>query len=157
MDRGYGTAGRAGAGVPAAEAARDGRLYRPEVALDETTVAGRLERALRAARVCTVLLDGDELRRRLSRDLGSSEAGRAENVRRTAEVARLAVEAGLMAVVALVSPFRAGRRRARGLMAEGAFVEVFVDTPLAVCEARDPKGLHRRARADEIAEFTGIG
>ena len=123
----------------------------------KSTVADRLEQALHAAGAHTVLLDGDNLRHGLSRDLGFSDGDRAENVRRVAEVAKLMAGAGLVVIVALISPFRAERRMARELMAGGEFVEVFVDTPLAVCEARDPKGLYWRARAGEIADFTGIG
>ena len=123
----------------------------------KSTVADRLEQALHSAGVHTAMLDGDNLRHGLSRDLGFSEDDRAENVRRVAEVAKLMAEAGLVVIVALISPFRAERRMARALMAEGEFVEVFVDTPLAVCEARDPKGLYRRARAGEVADFTGVG
>ena len=164
----HGTAVRAGdgemAGGTAPRAAKTGKAARARViwltglsGAGKSTIAARLERAMRASGVRTVVLDGDDLRRGLSRDLGFSEADRAENVRRAAEVAKLAAEAGLVAIVALISPFRAERRMARALMAPGAFVEVFVDTPLAVCEARDPKGLYRRARAGEIADFTGIG
>ena len=123
----------------------------------KSTVADRLEQALHAAGVHTALLDGDNLRHGLNRDLGFSDADRAENVRRVAEVAKLMAEAGLVVIVALISPFRAERRMARALMAGGEFVEVFVDTPLAVCEARDPKGLYRQARAGGIADFTGLG
>lgn len=123
----------------------------------KSTVADRLQRKLQEAGAQTCLLDGDRLRRGLNRDLGFSDAARSENVRRVAEVARLMAEAGLVVIVALISPFRADRRMARGLMAPGEFVEIFVDAPLAVCEARDTEGLYRRARAGELADFTGIG
>ena len=104
------------------------------------------------------LLDGDNLRHGLNADLGFSAADRAENVRRVGEVARLFADAGLVAVVSLVSPYRADRDRVRA-MHEAAglrFVEVFVDTPLEVCEARDPKGMYAKARAGEITGFTGV-
>jgi bifunctional enzyme CysN/CysC len=104
----------------------------------------------------TVVLDGDALRHGLNKDLGFTAADRRENVRRVAEVARLMADAGLIVVVALISPFRADRDAARALFATGDFVEVFIDTPLQVAEARDPKGLYRRARAGEIPAFTGI-
>ncbi len=103
------------------------------------------------------VLDGDELRRGLTRDLGFSAADRAENVRRTAEVARLMADAGLIAIVALISPFRADRATARALFEPGRFIEVFVDTALDVAEARDPKGLYKRARQGLLPAFTGIG
>jgi adenylyl-sulfate kinase len=103
-----------------------------------------------------VVLDGDELRRGLTRDLGFSAADRAENVRRTAEVARLMADAGLVVVVALISPFRADRALARALFEPGRFIEVFIDTPLALAEARDPKGLYKRARQGLLPAFTGI-
>jgi adenylyl-sulfate kinase len=103
-----------------------------------------------------VLLDGDVLRKGLNRDLGFSDADRSENLRRTAEVARLMADAGLVVVVALISPFRADRAMARALFEPGRFIEVFVDTPLAVAEARDPKGLYKRARQGLLPGMTGI-
>jgi adenylyl-sulfate kinase len=103
------------------------------------------------------LLDGDGLRRGLNSDLGFSPADRAQSVRRTAHVARLMVDAGVTAVVALISPYRADRAAARALFAPGEFVEVFVDTPLAVCEQRDTKGLYAKARGQQITDMTGIG
>jgi len=105
----------------------------------------------------TCVLDGDSLRKGLCRDLGFSEADRVENIRRVAEVARLMVDAGLTVMVALVSPFREQRRLARQLLSDGEFIEVFVDTPLAECERRDPKGMYARARKGELKDFTGIG
>jgi adenylyl-sulfate kinase len=111
-------------------------------------LAGKGERA--------VLLDGDALRNGLNRDLGFSDADRRENVRRVGEVARLMADAGLVVVVALISPFRADRDAARALFEPGHFIEVFVDTSLAVAEARDVKGLYTRARAGQIPAFTGI-
>jgi adenylyl-sulfate kinase len=122
----------------------------------KSTVARALEAMLvERGRLC-VVLDGDDLRRGLNADLGFSAADRSENIRRTAAVAALFADAGLVAVTALISPFRADRERARSTIGPERFVEVFVDTPLAVCEERDPKGLYRRARRGELAEFTGI-
>jgi len=102
------------------------------------------------------ILDGDELRTGLNRDLGYGDADRTENVRRVAEVARLLVHAGVTPIVSLISPFRADRLLARSRFAPEQFWEVFVDAPLAVCERRDPKGLYARARRGELARFTGI-
>src|SRR5262245_33176021 len=104
----------------------------------------------------STVLDGDDVRRGLSRDLGFSDADRAENVRRVAEAAKLMAGAGLIVIVSLISPRRADRRLARELMAAGEFVEIFVDTPLAEAERRDPKGLYRKARRGELKNFTGI-
>jgi len=105
--------------------------------------------------LCTVL-DGDNLRLGLNRDLGFSPEDRAENIRRVAEVARLFNEAGVIAMTAFISPYRADRANARQTIGTERFLEVFVDAPLAVCERRDPRGLYRKARAGEIAEFTGV-
>ena len=122
----------------------------------KSTIANELERRLHAQGRHTYLLDGDNVRHGLSRDLGFSEADRVENIRRVAEVARLMVDAGLIVIVAFISPHRAERRAARSLFAHGEFVEVFVDTPLEVCERRDPKGLYAKARRGELKQFTGI-
>ena len=122
----------------------------------KSTIAGLLEQRLHALDVRTYVLDGDILRTGLNRDLGFSDADRVENVRRVSEVARLLVDAGLVVVVALISPFWAERQQARARFNPGEFMEVFVDAPLAVCEQRDPKGLYKRARRGEIAAFTGI-
>ena len=122
----------------------------------KSTVADRLEQKLHASGTHTCLLDGDNVRHGLNRDLGFTDRDRVENVRRIAEVAKLMVDAGLVVIVSLISPFRSERRMARDLMEEGEFIEIFVDTPLAVCEARDPKGLYQRARAAELVNFTGI-
>jgi bifunctional enzyme CysN/CysC len=122
----------------------------------KTTLANALEQRLRLAGGLTYVLDGDNLRLGLCRDLEFCEADRIENIRRVAEVARLMVDAGLIVVVALVSPFRAQRQMARRLFSDGEFIEVFVDTPLEVCERRDPKGLYARARRGELKDFTGI-
>jgi bifunctional enzyme CysN/CysC len=122
----------------------------------KSTIATLLEQRLHELGRLTYLLDGDSLRRGLNHDLGFTAAARAENVRRIAEVARLMVDAGLVVLVAAISPFAAERSFARGLVEDGEFCEVFVDTPLAVAERRDPKGLYRRARAGQIPDFTGI-
>ncbi|KIA65827.1 adenylyl-sulfate kinase [Nocardia vulneris] len=124
----------------------------------KSTVAVELERRLVAAGRPAFLLDGDNLRHGLNADLGFSAADRVENVRRVGEVARLFADAGVVAVVSLISPYRADRDRVRAahLAAGIPFVEVFVDTPLEVCEARDPKGMYAKARAGEISGFTGI-
>jgi len=126
-------------------------------AAGKTTLASALEQRLREVGRMTCVLDGDSLRKGLCRDLGFSEADRVENIRRVAEVARLMVDAGLTVMVALVSPFREQRRLARQLLSDGEFIEVFVDTPLAECERRDPKGMYARARKGELKDFTGIG
>ncbi len=122
----------------------------------KSTIARELERTLHAQGRHAFVLDGDTLRSGLNQDLGFSREDRAENVRRTAEVARVLNDAGLIAIVALISPFRAERQNARAIVGAERFVEVHVDTPLEVCEARDVKGLYARARAGEIPEFTGI-
>ena len=125
-------------------------------AAGKSTIADRLERKLQALGKHTYLLDGDNVRHGLSRDLGFTDRDRAENIRRIAEVARLMVDAGLIVIVSFISPFRSERRMARDLMEADEFFEVFIDAPLEVCEARDPKGLYARARKGEIAHFTGI-
>lgn len=122
----------------------------------KSTVANLLERRLCALGYHTYLLDGDNLRHGLNRDLGFTLEARVENVRRVAEVAHLMVDAGLIVLVCVISPFQSEREFARGLFEEDEFAEIFVDTPLEECERRDPKGLYRRARAGEISNFTGI-
>jgi len=122
----------------------------------KSTLANLLEKRLYGAGRHTYLLDGDNVRHGLNRDLGFTEADRVENVRRVAEVAKLMVDAGLIVLVSFISPFRAERRMARALFADGEFVEVFVDTPLAECERRDVKGLYAKARRGELKNFTGI-
>ncbi|WP_440980746.1 sulfate adenylyltransferase subunit CysN [Shinella sumterensis] len=122
----------------------------------KTTIANLVETKLHARGCHTYLLDGDNVRHGLCRDLGFTLAARVENNRRVAEAARLMVDAGLIVLAALISPFRAERQYARELMGAGEFVEIFVDTPLQVAEKRDPKGLYRRARRGEIKNFTGI-
>ena len=122
----------------------------------KSTLANALEVQLNEQGRHTFVLDGDNLRTGLCNDLGMSDAARKENIRRIGEVARLMVDAGLIVLVALISPFRDDRDMARRLFDDGDFAEVFVDTPLAVCEARDPKGLYRKARAGALPNFTGI-
>ena len=123
----------------------------------KSTIANLVEKRLHAGRVHTTVLDGDNVRHRLNKDLGFGAADRVENVRRVAEVAALMVDAGLVVLVSFISPFRAERGMARELVMPGEFCEVFVDTPLAVAEKRDVKGLYARARRGEIPDFTGIG
>ena len=122
----------------------------------KSTVANLLERRLSVLGYHTYLLDGDNLRHGLNRDLGFTLEARVENVRRVAEVAHLMVDAGLIVLVCVISPFQSEREFARDLFDEGEFVEIFVDTPLEECERRDPKGLYRKARSGEISNFTGI-
>ena len=115
-----------------------------------------MEKHLHAEGKHTYVLDGDNVRHGLNRDLGFTEADRVENIRRIAEVAKLLVDAGLIVIVAFISPFRAERQLARGLFNPGEFIEVFVDTPLEECERRDAKGLYAKARRGELKNFTGI-
>jgi adenylyl-sulfate kinase len=122
----------------------------------KSTIARELERALHAQGRHAFVLDGDTLRAGLNQDLGFSRDDRAENVRRTAEVARVLNDAGVIAIAALISPFREEREGARAIVGAERFVEVHVDTALEVCEARDSKGLYARARAGELPEFTGV-
>jgi bifunctional enzyme CysN/CysC len=122
----------------------------------KSTIANRIEKRLAAAGRHTYLLDGDNVRHGLNKDLGFTAQDRVENIRRVAEVARLMVDAGLIVLVSFISPFRSERRMARELFAPGEFFEVFVDTPLAEAERRDVKGLYRKARRGELKNFTGI-
>jgi bifunctional enzyme CysN/CysC len=122
----------------------------------KSTIANIVERKLHEAGHHTYMLDGDNVRHGLNRDLGFTDADRVENIRRVAEAARLFVDAGLIVLVSFISPFRSERRTARELVGAGEFLEVFVDTPIEVCVARDPKGLYKRAKAGEIKNFTGI-
>ncbi|WP_105738694.1 adenylyl-sulfate kinase [Cronobacter dublinensis] len=122
----------------------------------KSTVAGALEEALHQLGVSTYLLDGDNVRHGLCSDLGFSDDDRKENIRRVGEVAKLMVDAGLVVLTAFISPHRAERQMVREQLGAGRFIEVFVDTPLEVCEARDPKGLYKKARAGELRNFTGI-
>jgi bifunctional enzyme CysN/CysC len=123
----------------------------------KSTIANIVERKLHAEGKHTYLLDGDNLRHGLNKDLGFTTADRIENVRRTAEVASLMAEAGLIVLVSLISPYRAERRMARDLAGDNNFLEIYVDTPLEVAESRDRKGLYAKARRGEIPNFTGIG
>jgi bifunctional enzyme CysN/CysC len=122
----------------------------------KSTIANNLEKKLHALGKHTFVLDGDNVRHGLNRDLGFTEADRVENIRRVAEVAKLFVDAGLITLVAFISPFRAEREMARGLVVPGEFIEIFVDTPLEACEQRDPKGLYQKARRGELRNFTGL-
>ncbi|SQI38615.1 Adenylyl-sulfate kinase [Leminorella richardii] len=122
----------------------------------KSTVAGALELALHRRGVKTYLLDGDNVRHGLCRDLGFSESDRQENIRRVGEVAGLMVDAGLVAIAAFISPYRQDRAEIAQRLPAGRFIEAFVDTPLEVCERRDPKGLYQKARRGEIPAFTGI-
>jgi adenylyl-sulfate kinase len=122
----------------------------------KSTLANALEVELYKRGQHTYLLDGDNVRHGLNKDLGFSVDDRVENIRRIGEVAKLFVDAGLMVFSAFISPFRADRRLVRDLFPEGEFVEVYISTPLFECETRDPKGLYRKARAGEIKHFTGI-
>ncbi len=122
----------------------------------KSTAAVLTDRLLTARGVHCTVLDGDEVRRGLSRDLGFSPADRRENIRRAGEICGLLTRAGIVVLSAFISPYQADRDRNRAMQAAGDFVEVFVDCPLEICEARDPKGLYRRARAGEIADFTGV-
>jgi adenylyl-sulfate kinase len=122
----------------------------------KSTIARAVESRLVEAGRLAYVLDGDNVRHGLNADLGFSDADRAENIRRIGEVTALFADAGLIAITAFISPFRADRDRVRALLPGGRFLEVFVDAPIEVCEERDPKGLYRKAREGKIAEFTGI-
>jgi len=122
----------------------------------KSSISNEVERKLRDMGRHTYLLDGDNVRRGLCRDLGFTAEDRVENIRRVAEVAGLMVDAGLIVMTAFISPFRAERRMARARVGEGEFLEIFMDTPLEVAEQRDPKGLYKKARSGKLANFTGI-
>lgn len=122
----------------------------------KTTIANLLEKTLLEKGIHTYLLDGDNVRHGLNKDLGFSDADRTENIRRVAEVAKLMVDAGLVVITSFISPFDLDRKLARDLFKDGEFVEVFIDTPLCVCELRDPKGLYAKAKANNINDFTGL-
>jgi bifunctional enzyme CysN/CysC len=122
----------------------------------KSTIANMIDKKLHAMGRHTYVLDGDNVRHGLNKDLGFTAEDRVENIRRIAEVAKLMVDAGLIVLAAFISPFRSERRMARDLLAAGEFIEIFVDTPLAVAEQRDPKGLYKKARRGEIKNFTGI-
>ncbi len=123
----------------------------------KSTIADLVEQSLIRQGRHTIILDGDNVRHGLNKDLGFADEDRVENIRRVAEVAKLMVQAGLIVIVSFISPFRSERRMARDLLESGEFFEVFVDTPLAVCEERDPKGLYKLARAGKLPNLTGIG
>lgn len=123
----------------------------------KSTIANALEQALFAAGRRTYILDGDNIRHGLNRDLGFSDADRVENIRRIAEVAKLMLDAGLIVITAFISPFRHDRQMARNLIGPGDFFEIHVSTPIDTCEQRDPKGLYRKARRGELPNLTGIG
>jgi adenylyl-sulfate kinase len=122
----------------------------------KSTIAHALEKELLEQGRCCYVLDGDNLRHHLNRDLGFSASDRRENIRRSAEVARLMNDAGLIVITALISPYRADREMAREIVDPERFIEVYVSTPTKICEERDPKGLYKKARKGEIPEFTGI-
>lgn len=122
----------------------------------KSTIANILERRLHARGYHTYLLDGDNVRCGINKDLGFTDTDRIENMRRVAEIAKLMVDAGLIVITAFISPFRAERAFARALFEDGEFIEAFIDTPLAVAEQRDPKGLYKKARRGELPNFTGI-
>ena len=122
----------------------------------KSTLANMLEKALWESGVRAFVLDGDNVRHGLNKDLGFSPEDRTENIRRIGEVAALFTQAGVINITAFISPYREDRDSVRAIMAEGDFVEVFVDCELGECEKRDPKGLYKKARAGEIPEFTGI-
>jgi bifunctional enzyme CysN/CysC len=122
----------------------------------KSTIANLVEKKLHARGRHCYLLDGDNVRHGLTKDLGFTEADRVENIRRVAEVAKLMIDAGLIVLTAFISPFRAERAMARNMVGAGEFVEIFVDTPLDVADSRDVKGLYRKARRGELSNFTGI-
>lgn len=122
----------------------------------KSTIGFSLEHMLVQQGRMAYVLDGDNIRHGLNKDLDFSDAGRVENIRRIGEVAKLFVDAGLIVVTAFISPFRSDRRMVRELVQQGEFVEVFVNTPIEVCEQRDPKGLYAKARAGQIPNFTGV-
>jgi len=122
----------------------------------KSTIANLLEQELHALGKRTYILDGDNIRQFLNADLGFSDEDRTENIRRIAHVARLMVDAGLIVIVAFISPFEKDRQLARSLFAKDDFLEIYIETPLEVCEQRDTKGLYAKARANELRNFTGI-
>ncbi|NOQ29796.1 MAG: adenylyl-sulfate kinase [Helicobacteraceae bacterium] len=122
----------------------------------KSTIANALEHLLYTNGNFTYLLDGDNLRHGLNKDLGFDDSSRIENIRRVGEVAKLFVQSGQIVLTAFISPFRSDREVVKNLVEDAEFVEIFVDTPLEVCESRDPKGLYKKARAGEIKNFTGI-
>ena len=122
----------------------------------KSTLAHAVEETLHQQGCKTIVLDGDNVRHGLCGDLGFSEKDRQENIRRIGEMAKLFVEAGIIVLTAFISPYRADRRRVRAMVEQGDFIEIYCDTPIEICETRDVKGLYKKARAGEIAEFTGV-
>jgi len=122
----------------------------------KSTIAGEIEHQLYTRGVRTYLLDGDNVRHGLNSNLGFSLEDRDENIRRIGEVAKLFVDAGMITFVAFISPYRKDRERARNILEDGEFIEVYVKCPVEVCEQRDPKGLYQKAKKEEIREFTGV-
>ncbi|WP_438971949.1 adenylyl-sulfate kinase [Methylophaga sp.] len=122
----------------------------------KSTIANAVEQKLYELKHHTYLLDGDNVRHGLNKDLGFSDAARVENIRRIGETAKLFADAGLIVLSAFISPFRADRQMVRDLVEDGEFIEIYMSTPLSVCEKRDPKGLYKKARSGEITNFTGI-
>lgn len=122
----------------------------------KSTLAGALEQKLHAEGIATMLLDGDNIRTGLNSDLDFSESGRVENIRRLGEVCKLFVDSGIVVLTAFISPFQSDRDSVRSKMDADRFMEIFIDTPLEICEQRDVKGLYKKARAGEIPNFTGI-
>ncbi len=122
----------------------------------KSTIANAVDRILHQKGYHTYILDGDNIRHGLNKDLGFDEAGRIENIRRISEVAKLFVDAGIIVSTAFISPYISDREQARELIGKNNFIEIFIDTELSECENRDPKGLYKKARAGEIADFTGI-
>ena len=122
----------------------------------KSTIANLVEKKLASLGRHTYLLDGDNIRHGLNKDLGFTQADRVENIRRIGEVTKLMADAGLIVLTAFISPFRAEREMVRGMLAQGEFIEVFIDTPLAEAEKRDVKGLYKKARSGELKNFTGI-
>jgi bifunctional enzyme CysN/CysC len=122
----------------------------------KSTIANLVEKKLHRMNRHTFLLDGDNIRHGLNRDLGFTDADRVENIRRVGEVARLMTDAGIIVITAFISPFNAERQMVRGMMLPGEFIEIYIDTPLAEAERRDVKGLYKKARAGQLANFTGV-
>lgn len=122
----------------------------------KSTIATELEHRLHQKLINTFVLDGDNVRHGLNKDLGFSEKDRKENLRRVGEVAKLLVEAGILTIAAFISPYKADRDKIRNLFSGGEFIEIYLNCDISVCEHRDPKGLYRKARAGEIPDFTGI-
>jgi len=122
----------------------------------KSTIANALEEKLFGLKACTYLLDGDNIRYGLNRDLGFTKEEREENIRRIGEVSKLFVDAGMIVITAFISPFIKDRELVKNMVQEDEFIEIFIDTPIEICEQRDPKGLYKKARNKEIKEFTGI-